>query len=195
MDYVMPDELQLHLLGGLGLTRGSVPLRGFLSAKVQALLCYLAVTGRAHSREALMALLWGDMPEDRADHGLRQALSNLQKLVGTHVSVTRQTISFDRNAPHYLDVDRFLQLLKEAESATIRVHRRLREAVELYGGDFLDGFYVRDAPEFEEWTAGQREWLRQMLLDALHRLAVHDISRGEYRSAAGYLERLLSLDP
>ena len=60
----MPDELQLHLLGGLGLTRGSVPLRGFLSAKVQALLCYLAVTGRAHSREALMALLWGDMPED-----------------------------------------------------------------------------------------------------------------------------------
>ena len=74
------------------------------------------------------------------------------------------------------------------------MHRRLRDAVELYGGDFLDGFYVRDAPEFEEWTAGQREWLRQMLLDGLHRLAVHDISRGEYRSAAGYLERLLSLD-
>jgi predicted ATPase/DNA-binding SARP family transcriptional activator len=191
----MPDELQLQLLGGLGLTRAGIPLRGFLSAKVQALLCYLAVTGRPHSREALMALLWGDMPEERADHGLRQALSNLQKLAGPQVTVTRQAISFNLDAPHYLDVAKFLRLLKEADSATLRVHRRLRDAVELYAGDFLDGFYVRDAPEFEVWAAGQREWLRQMLLNALHRLAVHDISRGEYRSAAGYLERLLGLDP
>ncbi len=96
---------------------------------------------------------------------------------------------------YYLDVALFLRLLKQAESGTLRTHRRLREAVDLYAGDFLDGFYVRDAPEFEEWAAGQREWLRQMLLDGLHKLAVHDISHGEYRSAAGYLERLLSLDP
>ena len=62
-------------------------------------------------------------------------------------------------------------------------------------GDFLDGFYVRDAPDFEEWAGGQRERLRQMVLDALHRLAVHHISRGEYRAGADYLERLLSIDP
>src|SRR6266566_1152383 len=184
----MPEELRLQLLGGLGLTRGGMPLRGFLSAKVQALLCYLAVTGRAHSREALMALLWGDMPGERADHGLRQALSNLQKLIGPHLTVTRQTVAFNQNVPYYLDVAQFLRLLKQADSATLRMHRRLREAVDLYAGDYLDGFYVRDAPEFEEWAAGQREWLRQMLLDGLHKLAVHDISRGDYRDAAGHLE-------
>src|SRR6476646_3634159 len=167
----MTEELRLQLLGGLGLTRNGIPLRGFLSAKVQALLCYLVVTGRPHSREALMALLWGDMPEERADHGLRQALSNLQKLVGPHVTVTRQTVAFNQDVPYYLDVAQFLRLLKQADSATLRAHRRLLESADLYAGDFLDGVYVRDAPEFEEWVAGQREWLRQALLDALHRLA------------------------
>ena len=36
------EALQLRLLGGLSITRGGVPVRGFLSSKVQALLCYLA---------------------------------------------------------------------------------------------------------------------------------------------------------
>ena len=115
--------------------------------------------------------------------------------MGPHLTVTRQSVAFNQDVPYYLDVALFLKLLKQSESATFRAHRRLLEAADLYAGDFLDGFYVRDAPEFEEWVAGQREWLRQALLDALHRLAVHDISRGEYRTAAGHLERLLSLDP
>ena len=126
----------MQLLGGLGLTRGGIPLRGFLSAKVQALLCYLAVTGRAQSREALTGLLWGDMPEERAAHGLRQALSNLQKLVGPYLAVTRTTVAINREAAYYLDTERFEGLLKQAESATVGKHRRLREAVALYDGRF-----------------------------------------------------------
>lgn len=191
----MPDELHLQLLGGLHLTRGGIPVRGFLSAKVQALFCYLAVTGRPHSREALMALLWGDMQQERADHGLRQALSNLQKLAGPHLTVTRQSVSFNQDVPYYLDVELFLRLLDQAESGGLRPHRKLLEAANVYAGDFLDGFYVRDAPEFEEWVAGQREWLRQKLFDSLHRLAEHYISRGEYGVAAEHLNRLLGLDP
>src|SRR3954452_16276097 len=121
------DKLNLQLLGGPGLTLNGAPLRGFLSAKVQALLCYLAVTGRSHSREALMALLWGDMPEERAAHGLRQALSNLQKLVGPYIEATRHSVAFNREAPYYLDTERFIDLLKQAESAPLGAHRRLRE--------------------------------------------------------------------
>src|SRR5215216_1947551 len=144
-----PDEqrtLRLDLLGSLSITRDGVPVRGFLSSKVQALLCYLAVTRRAHARESLMALLWGELPEERAAHGLRQALSNLQKLIGSdHLAITRQTVAFNTAAPHELDTETFLTLLQQAETASIGVHRRLRQAVGIYRGDFLDGFYVRDA--------------------------------------------------
>ncbi len=188
--------LRLHLLGGLSITQGGVPVRGFLSSKVQALLCYLAVTGRAHARESLMTLLWGEMAEERAAHGLRQALSNLQKLVGpTPLVITRQTVAFNTAAPHDLDTEAFLTLLKQAESASIGVHRRLRQAVGLYTGDFLDGFYVRDVPDFNEWAAAQREYLRHQALDALHKLATYHAARGDYPTAAGHLQQLLALDP
>jgi len=49
----MVKELRLALLGGLQITRGETPLMGFVSSKAQALLCYLAVTGRPHSRAEL----------------------------------------------------------------------------------------------------------------------------------------------
>ncbi len=196
---VVQGELRLRLLGGLSITLDGSPVRGFISSKTQALLCYLAVTGRTHSRELLIGLLWGDLPEERAAHGLRQALSNLQKLVGSHLVITRQTAALNLSAARYVDTEAFLNLLKQAEagkrSASLGVHRRLREAVGLYAGDFLDGFYVRDAPDFDEWATAQRELLRQMALDALHNLAAYHSTRGEYSAASGYLGQLLSLDP
>jgi len=42
--------LDLALHGGVAIARDAAPVRGALSAKAQALRCYLAVTGRAHSR-------------------------------------------------------------------------------------------------------------------------------------------------
>ncbi len=142
-----------------------------------------------------MALLWGDMPEERASHGLRQALSNLQKLLGPYLLITRQTVAFNQSgAPYYLDTEALLALVREAESAAFGVHRRLRDALDLYAGEFLDGFYVRDAPEFEEWEAGQRERLRALVLDTLQKLATHYAGRGQYRQATAYLKQLVEMD-
>ncbi len=138
------------------------------------------------------------MPEGAARTSLRQALSNLQKLVGPHVSVTRQTAAFDPTSPYQLDVEVFLDLLHGSSGPLAHSTggpMRLREAVEQYKGDFLEGFYVRDAPDFDEWAVGQRERLRQLVLQALHELAVHHSARGEYSQAADCLAQLISLDP
>ena len=64
----MEEALRLRLLGGLRVTRGGgeAPVAGFVSRKAQALLGYLAVTGRPHSREALATLLWGETSEAAA---------------------------------------------------------------------------------------------------------------------------------
>ena len=50
-----PDvtDLRLELLGGLRLSRDGAPLTGLAYAKGRALLAYLALTGRPHTREAL----------------------------------------------------------------------------------------------------------------------------------------------
>ena len=69
--------------------------------------------------------------------------------------------------------------------------------MELYRGDLLEGFYVRQAPAFEEWVLAQRVRLRDLALDALHTLAVHHTRRGPagHAAAMAYTARLLALEP
>lgn len=76
----MAVELRLALLGEVQVTRGGEPVTGFVSAKAQALLCYLAVDQRTHQRAALAGLLWGELAEEKAATGLRVALSNLPEM-------------------------------------------------------------------------------------------------------------------
>ncbi|MGD8517584.1 MAG: BTAD domain-containing putative transcriptional regulator, partial [Anaerolineae bacterium] len=178
----MADELQLALLGPLEIRRAGTPVTGFASIKVQALLCYLAVTGQPHLRPSLAGLLWGEMPEANAQNNLRKALSNLRRLVGPHLAITRQTVALNRDSSYWLDVEAFESLAgsaSPAEGAAQPTIERLAEAVELYRGDFLDGFYVRQAPAFEEWVLAQRARLRELAVQALHALTVHHTRRGE----------------
>ena len=81
------DELRLALLGGLHITAGGRGLAGLTSHKARALLCYLACTGRPHSRDALTALLWSDVPESEARTSLRpcfRATQSGRPLPGDH---------------------------------------------------------------------------------------------------------------
>ena len=172
----MSGTLELALLGGLDIVRDGIRVTGFNSSKAQALLCYLAVTGRPHFRPALAGLLWGDMPEAKALTNLRKALANLRRLVGPHLIITRQTVAFNRDAPYRLDVELFEAgaRLTGAEAPI----ESLQSAVKLYRGDFLEGFFVRDALGFEEWALTEQARLRELALQTLHAVAVHHTRRG-----------------
>jgi DNA-binding SARP family transcriptional activator len=79
---MMQVALQLAVLGKPHITyKDQVFKPDLISAKGQALLIFLAVTGRSHSRTALAGLLWGDMPEETARANLRLTLSKLRKFV------------------------------------------------------------------------------------------------------------------
>src|SRR5690606_16533315 len=122
---------------------------GFRTSKAQALLYYLAVTGRPHTRSTLAGLLWGDQPEAAARTSLSKCLSNLRDLLGDAVLVERQTAAFNRNYPYQLDTEHFLASV--STPPTTENIQRVQNALTLYRGDFLEGFYVREAPEFEQW--------------------------------------------
>src|SRR5437762_13297203 len=110
----MPAVLTLRLLGKPQTSLDGAAVTGFISAKAQALLYYLAVTGRPHTRESLAGLLWSEMPETQAGKNLRNVLSNLRGLAGPNLLITRQDVAFDRASPHWLDVSLFLTTLAEA---------------------------------------------------------------------------------
>ncbi len=191
----MADELHLALLGHLEVRRAGAAVTHFTSNKVRALLCYLAVTGRPHLRPALAGLLWGELPEASAQNSLRKALSNLHQLLGPYFDISRDSVAFERTSPYWLDVEAFeANVGGAAGKADVE---RLEKAVALYRDDFLAGFYVRDAPAFEEWVLAERVRLRMLALQAYHALAIHYSRLGEKGrpAAIDYTTRLLALEP
>ncbi|MCI0475685.1 MAG: tetratricopeptide repeat protein [Anaerolineales bacterium] len=198
-------RLRLRLLGGCEFQRadGNVRLE---SVKTSALLAYLVLQTDPQPRHKLIGLLWGDLPEASARRNLRHALWNLRTQFDSSdhpplLLTDQQTIQFNRAADVWLDVTEFeRRAQREAELTgnTAQSGNRatlLREAMELYRGDLLEGFYVDDAPAFEEWLLVERERLRALAVEALHRLVTYYIGWGEYADGLDYARRLLAMEP
>ncbi len=192
----MANQLEIRLFGGLRLAQDGMPLTAFMSNKVPALLAYLAATGRAQRRDDLAALLWGEMPDADARNNLRQAIANLRRSLEPHLIVTRDTVELNPEAPCTLDVAAFETLLDLAPGLAPEARiERLQEAAALYVGDFLAGFFVRDAPAFEEWMLAQRARFRELALHALHTLTQRHLDASQYDRAISDATRLLVFDP
>ncbi|GIK58008.1 MAG: transcriptional activator [Chloroflexota bacterium] len=193
-------QLNLLLLGAPLIERNGVPIK-VDTRKATALLAYLAVTGQMHSRETLAALFWPDKAESRAR--LRRTLSVLHTaLARSWLDIERETISLERNASLWADVDHFHTLL-----ASCQTHGHaadvicpaclvaLGEAAALYRDDFMAGFSLRDSPGFDEWQTLQTESLRRELISILRRLGQGHSARGEFEPALNATRRWLALDP
>ena len=207
--------LTISLLGPLKVILDGEPVTAFESDKVRALLVFLAVeSDRPHRRETLVGLFWPEQTERSARHNLSQALFNLRRVIGDYdaahtergvlpfLSITHQTIQFNRNSDHSLDTTVFGALLDTCEE---HHHSRLetcdqckawlQKAVVLYQGDFFEGFSLGGSPAFEEWSVLQREWAHRLALNALHLLARCHEQHGELEPALLYTRRQLELDP
>jgi DNA-binding SARP family transcriptional activator len=187
------NQLRLALLGIPTITIGDTPALPKSNTKAQALLYYLATTRRMHYRAELASLFWPDMPDAQALKNLRNILPVLRAHLGEHIHITRQTVSFNRQIPYWLDVEVFEALLNEHSARADTA--MLWDAVTLYYSDFLSGFYVRNAPLFEEWMLRSRERLRDMLIDALQTLATRHLQQHDHQAALNATRRLLQLAP
>ena len=73
-------SLKILLFGAPQVFLDTQPVENFISNKARALLFYLAVTRRPHTRDTLAGMFWGEMPNREARVNLRQVLSNLRKI-------------------------------------------------------------------------------------------------------------------
>jgi DNA-binding SARP family transcriptional activator/ActR/RegA family two-component response regulator len=159
--------------------------------KGQALLAYLARRpGQFHSREKLSALLWGDHAEEQARHSLRQTLVGIRKLLGDEheeILLTKgDTVAIDPATE--VDVLIFERLASETTPNS------LERASDLYQGDYLEGFSLKD-DGFDEWMIAERERLWELALEVLAKLLAHQVRGKAYEAAVQTSLRLLKLDP
>jgi len=212
-------HLSLTLLGQFQVTLDGQPITAFESDKGRALLAYLASEPVTHHRETLAALLWPDYGEQNARANLRQTLHHLRKTLHDQhpvtppakhpavdrlpfLLVTRQTIHLNPAASYQVDLHHFTALLA---ACTQHVHAdlrhcpaclaRLRQAVDLYQGDFLAGFVMDDSDAFAEWRRLKQEQLHLQALDALAQLAHAAEAAGQVALVRDYAQRQLALEP
>ena len=170
--------------------------------KAVALLAYLALTQRRHTRDALCALLWPEHGQTRSRAALRRTLSSLARArTEGWLEVGRETVGLVEGEA-WVDVDRFRSLLAECAShghpaaeVCPACLSPLSEAVSLYRDDFLAGFGLRDSFAVDDWQFFQAEELRRELAGALERLARGYALAREWEAAIGHARRLLLLDP
>lgn len=184
--------LQFSLLGAPKLLRNGNPVSGFVTRKAEALLYYLIVTERAHTRSAVAALLWPDMPEQNARKNLRDVIASLRKTVGDLLLISHQTLTLNPEYPYWADVAVVSKVLSEPKGAALD---DLREAIGLYHGEFLEGFFVLNASPFDEWVRQKREEYHIFVLNGLHVLADRYLATNELEAGLTATRRLLLLDP
>src|SRR5947208_13416346 len=174
---VVPHLHLLTLGAPLLLTHSGEQVR-FRTRKHFALLIRLAVeAGRKLTRDYLMDLLWPDVAAPRARHSLAQALTVLKEKVGReHILVQRASIALVAGAVE-ADVGR----LDAAETA-IR-------------GQFLDGFEVPGAVQFEQWKDEWRAKLMPRIRDCLVKQMDGGRRIGDFAAVEARAQLLLELDP
>ncbi len=154
--------------------------------KGPAIVAYLArCPGMSATREKLADLLWSDSDSGHSRNSLRQALSVLRQDLSSFGTIILRS-NKDTIGLSAIDCD--ADILETSQSA--RSAGQLEEAISVYTGPFLDGFFSASST-FEDWAAAEREKLLAVAIGSLEKLArLVDVEKG-----LAIARRLLALDP
>lgn len=175
--------LRVRILGELTIELDGTELEPPASRRARALLGWLALDGRTHSRSTLAARFWPDVLDESARTSLRSALSALRRSLGPdgerYVITDRDGVGLAGGDLVWTDVAEFERCIDQD---------RLDDAVELSRGEVLTGLD-------DDWVYERRDEHRDRLSDVLARLADRVEAAGDLPAAIGYTRRRIALDP
>ena len=150
----MKKELKLKLFGPPKVVFNQKDIR-FSFSKMEALFYYLAVMGEVN-RDEIAGILWGDKENQVARKNLRNTVYQANKIFegDVIVSPTRSSLALNPDLSLSLDVQLF--------------ERNPISHLDLYQGDFLEGFYVKDDEDFDQWASRKRNAYKQLYIESCY---------------------------
>lgn len=184
---------RLRLLGACELLAPDGAMVQPTQRKALALLAYVErQRERRVMRERLATLLWDHADNAQARLNLRKTLSIIRQETGRHAPLTIQTFN-DMVAIDEAELTSDVHVFEAALQDRPADLDRLRAAAEFYRGDFLSGFVVRNAAEFDHWVLVERQRLRELAIGVFCQIMDHEEEQAEARAAAAL--RVLAMDP
>ncbi|MGH7693591.1 MAG: BTAD domain-containing putative transcriptional regulator, partial [Gemmatimonadaceae bacterium] len=155
---------ELFVLGSARIEGRDGRLSGEPAQRHRLALLALLATGRDTTmpREKLMALLWPNHGDRDARHLLNVSVHVLRKALGDEVIRSEgDDLRLDTGLLPS-DIVRFRQAIARGD---------LTSATAVYGGRFLDGFFLDGATEFDHWLEAERGRLEGEFTAAMEKLA------------------------
>ena len=183
--------IELRLLGTVDLRAAgnSSPPLILAHQKRLALLAYLAAARPfgLHRRDSLVALLWPESDHEHARASLRKTLHGLRQDIGADALVSNgdEAIGIGESLL-WCDVRAFDEALRTG---------RPTNALSIYRGDFLPGFFLSDAPEFDRWVEKERKELQGRAVRAAWTAAEEASNAGNAVACMAWSRRALQLTP
>ncbi|CDZ75303.1 putative ATPase [Peptoniphilus sp. ING2-D1G] len=153
----------------------------FPYAKINALIYYILIN-KIVSRDEMAGLLWPDENEKIAKKNLRNALYQAKKCIGLDfiVSPKKSILILNNELNIESDVDIFLKDPKNN--------------LDLYKGDFLQGFFLKDAEDYEYWIIKNRSTLQDKFTSESYLNIEKDIDSENYENIEQRINDLIQLD-
>lgn len=151
-----------------------------------ALFAMLAAAGtEGRSRDQLLLFFWPDSTQARARHSLEQLLYAIRRSMDQPPFVGSNPVRINSDVLSS-DIADFRAALGNDDFDAAAAH---------YRGPFLEGFYLADAPEFEQWVETERANLQRMYSGALEQLGRAAEERKDYADAVRWRRKLAESDP
>jgi len=168
----------VHLLNTPSVLINNVPVF-FPYKKAEALFYYLA-TEKSLTRDKAALLLWEDNDEATAKKNLRHALYVIKRVFNSDIVISPQKylLSLNTDIPISIDVD---QLLSAPTAGS-------------FGADFLQGFGVKNADNYENWLTSKRESIKKFYLNFLYK-EITAIPHDNITKIEEFANKYMEIDP
>lgn len=189
----MKPSIRITLFGRFSVRIGEGTVVDQVPHKAQELLAYLVLhRGKAHPRDSVAELLWGERDSPNSRKYLRQVLWQLHAALA-HLGRSRAAhllraesdwLEFavgDGLSADVVDFEAGFNAVKSlaGEALSGEQMRALVEVAQLYSGDLLEGLPA-------DWCGYDRERFRRMYLALLDKLVEFCESRHEHEAAIAY---------
>ncbi len=183
-DYTSKDGDFVDYIYGKFLGNSTISYNGkelsFSFSKVKALFIYLIMNSIV-TREDVSNLLWGEKPDDIARKNLRNGIYLIKKCTNANIfsASNKSILSFNNNIVLETDVDKFI---------------KNNTLLDLYSGEFLKGFFIKDSENYERWVFDWRTNLNTVYFDGLNRSIKKEKFNKNYPKVEYYYNLLISED-